>query len=163
MFFLELGKLDELFQNKFEIKLYRDLTMTPSVTKLIDRFRSLDDITLKTLAKNLYKYCIERIDDRKLKKIVKRHSGEAKSISLLGQFLKENANNIDLSKYTDPLRALNKLRVYDSHLVSEDNEDMTLYHTLNVNRNEPHVWQGAEMIKEVANTFGRINSVIEHS
>ncbi len=163
LLFIELSKIEELFQRKFSLKLYRNFSDTQTVTKLIDRFRSLDDDTLRSLANNLHKFCIERINEKQLKKLVRQKDNKFKSIRLLKQFLEEKNDMINFSEYTEPLFALTKLGTYDSLLDSDQNEDKSVYDCLNVNRSDPHIWQGAEMINKIAITFSRLHSAIEQS
>lgn len=147
-----LDWLNYVFQLKFGESLLREHSETDNLKVQIHRFRGIDESGLRSLAKDLVKYSIERMDKRSLIDSLGLTNSNLGTLKLLQSLL---------SKYTDeqyahdrmtPLFGAYDLRVADAHLSSSDVEEC--YSKLSVDRSAPFVHQAMQLIDSVQKAFG---------
>jgi len=114
-----IDALDKAFKNKFGSKLYVAHGEEESIKKRINRFQSSNNAGLYTLAKDIYRLVVERINTDTLKSIL-HPSEDLGSIKLLALLLDQES--INGRQLTSILVGLYDLRKLDAHLPSRDIE-----------------------------------------
>ena len=152
---LVISHFDSLFRKQYSLPVLQESSETESLVKLIDRFRVIDDGSLESLAKNLVKFTLERINKKSLKLSIGERNLDCGSIALLERLL-DNRGVKDSQRIVKPLRDLNRLRQLDSRSRTENTNTDGLYQSLGIDRSKPYVWQGAQLIKATANSFIKI-------
>lgn len=147
-----LGWIDQVFQEKFKIALFREHHEVEELSSKIHRFRAIDESGLRSLAKDLVKISVERINKKSLIDALGEGKSDQGTLKLLQRLL---------AKYTDedyaytrmtPLFGAYDLRGADAHLSSSDVNEC--YTRLGVDRSIPVTKQAEQLIQNVADAFG---------
>ncbi len=144
--------LDSVIQTKAGISLLREHHETEELEDRIVRFRGVDEAGLRSLAKDIVKYSIERINKKSLIKALGEQKSDQGTLKLLQRLLAKYTDEEYAHNRMTPLFGVYDLRGADAHLSSSDVEGC--YTRLGVNRSAPLVIQGAQMIEKVAEAFG---------
>lgn len=151
-----LEQFNNLYNNKFSLPILNDHEEIHSLLTQINRFQVHSDDSLESLAKNLVKLSIERLNCKNLKKTIGSDVGKEGSLHLLGILLEKKLGVENGEKIMAPLRSLYQLRLRDSHLKSKKIKVEEHYVVLQINRQLPYVWQGAQLIESTAKAFNEI-------
>jgi hypothetical protein len=119
------------------------------------RFRSINLDGLYALAKDLARITADSIDSTKLQKIIVPPKGEKwGSLKSLENYL-GTLVHLEESKFImAPLFAIYDLRLADAHLPKSNYEKQ--YQLLNINIEQPFVWQEYQMLNSCVTTIYRI-------
>lgn len=147
-----LSWLDSVFENKFGVSLLRDHHEVEALRKTIHRFRALDESGLRSLAKDIVKLTIERIDKKNLLIALSGGKSDQGTLKLLQSLLAKYTDEAYARKIMSPLFGVYDLRGADAHLSSSDVEEC--YARLSVERSAPLVRQAAQLIENVAVAVG---------
>lgn len=118
----------------------------------IHRFRATDENGLRSLAKDLVKATIERINKKSLVKALGEGKSDQGTLKLLQALLAKHTEEDYAYKRMTPLFGVYDLRGADAHLSSSDVEEC--YARLGVDRSAPRIQQAAQLIENVAEAFG---------
>lgn len=146
--------LDGVFEQKFGHRLLRDHFEVDDLYERVHRFRATDEASLRSLAKDLTKLTIERIQKSSLKMVLPNADGSLGSLKLLQQLLAQYTDEEYAFKRMTPLYGIYDLRGSDAHLSASDIEES--YKKLDLRRDEPMILQAASMIDCVTCTIGII-------
>ncbi|MDP2082999.1 MAG: hypothetical protein U0934_00475 [Pseudotabrizicola sp.] len=144
--------LDGVFQQKFEAMLLRDHHEVEELEGRIHRFRGVDENGLRSLAKDVVKATIERINKTNLLRALGEGKTDQGTLKLLQKLLAKYTEESYAYKRMTPLFGVYDLRGADAHLSSSDIEEC--YSRLGVDRSAPLIQQAAQLIENVAEAFG---------
>ena len=144
--------LEANFRAKFDLPLFRDHPETESLLTASHRFRALDEVGLRSLAKDAVKVTIERINKKSILKALSENESKLGTLKLLEQLIAKFTSDDYAKQRMAPLFGLYDLRSADAHLSSSDVD--TCYQRLGVDRSLPFVFQGALMLQNVSDTLG---------
>lgn len=131
-----------------------------SLYKTLHRFRATDEDGLRSLAKDVVRYTIERLEKKALMGALNLEKSELGTLKLLEANLANVTSVSFASQHMAPLYGLYDLRLSDAHLGNSKIE--SAYERLQVNRAQPLVIQAAAILQIVANTLGVIGTQIKH-
>jgi hypothetical protein len=160
MFHYALNWIDQVFREKFNIALLRDHHEVEELTSRIHRFRATDESGLRSLAKDLVKVSIERINKKSLIDALDDGKSDQGTLKLLQKLLEKYTDESYAYKRMTPLFGAYDLRGADAHLSSSDVEDC--YGRAGVNRSAPFVTQAEQLIQSVADAFGITGTELRH-
>ncbi|MEO1110037.1 MAG: hypothetical protein AAFX90_19150, partial [Pseudomonadota bacterium] len=144
--------LEANFRDKFGLPLFRAHHETETLLKTNHRFRALDEAGLRSLAKDVVKVTIERINKKSILKALSESESKLGTLKLLEQLIAKFTSDDYAKQRMAPLFGLYDLRSADAHLSSSDID--TCYQRLGVDRSLPIVFQGALMLQTVSDTLG---------
>jgi hypothetical protein len=147
-----LSWLDGVFRAKFGATLLRDHHEIEELEGRIHRFRATDENGLRSLAKDVVKATIERIDKKSLVKALGDGKSDRGTLKLLQALLAKYTDETYAHRRMTPLFGVYDLRGADAHLSGSDVEEC--YARLGVDRSTPLVRQAATLIENVAEAFG---------
>ena len=147
-----LSWLDKVFGAKFGVAFLRDHPEIEELKCEIHRFRATDENGLRSLAKDIVKVSIERINKKSLVNALGGSKSELGTLKLLQALLAKYTDETYAYNRMTPLFGVYELRVADAHLSSADVEDC--YAKLGVDRSAPFVKQAEMLIENVAKAFG---------
>lgn len=151
-----LGWIDQIFKKKFKIALFRDHPELEELASKVHRFRAVDESGLRSLAKDLVKMSIERINKKSLIDALGDGKSDQGTLKLLQKLLSKYTNEDYAYACMTPLFGAYDLRIAEAHLSSSDTEEY--YERIGVNRTAPLIKQGEQLIQNIANAFGVIGS-----
>src|SRR5690606_23882025 len=140
--------LDSVFQKKFGTALLRDHHEIEELEPRIHRFRATDENGLRSLAKDVVKATIERINKKSLVSALGEGKSEKGTLKLLQELLEKYTEESYAYRRMTPLFGVYDLRGADAHLSSSDIEEC--YARLGVDRSAPFIQQAATLIEHVA-------------
>lgn len=148
-----IAELDDLFKDRVGSPLFRSHHATDEIAKSIHRFRAIDEIGLLSLAKDIARLIIDRMDVSVLQQFAspppKEKWGSLKSLE------KALATKVPLDRsreITSRLFGIYELRLRDAHLPSAEEIDKALAKAC-VDQSEPRVTQGARLIFSAAHSL----------
>lgn len=144
---------------KYGMPILREHPEIQDLKSKIHRFRSLDESGLKGLAKDVVKFSIERLEKSKLKEIVKPNNEKLGTLKLLQSLLTSVTSEEFAKSHMAPLFGVYDLRGTDAHLSTSDVQ--SCFDRIQLNTSLPFVWQGAQLIGNVADTIGVIGTQIK--
>ncbi|NTG12335.1 hypothetical protein G6L33_01040 [Agrobacterium rhizogenes] len=147
-----LSWLNFVFQKKFGFQLLRDHHEIEELQRRIHRFRAVDENGLRSLAKDVVKTTIERIDKSSLVKALGEGKGDKGTLKLLEALLAKYTDDDYAYSRMTPLFGVYDLRGADAHLSGSDVENC--YKRLGVDRSAPLVLQAAQLLENVTEAFG---------
>lgn len=147
-----LSWLDEVFQKKFGAALLTDHHEIEELERRIHRFRALDENGLRSLAKDVVKATVERINKRSLVDALGERKSDHGTLKLLQALLANYTEEPYAYTRMTPLFGVYDLRGADAHLSSSDIEEC--YKKLKVDRSAPLIQQAAQLIESVAEALG---------
>lgn len=150
---LAIEEIDKLFKEKFGSPLFRLHHATEDITKAIHRFRATDQIGLLSLAKDVARLVIDRMDVSVLHKIAPPPSNEKwGSLKSLEKALGTIVSVERSRELTSPLFGIYELRLRDAHLPSGDEVHKALSKA-RVDQAELMIVQGAQLIYAAARSL----------
>jgi len=144
--------LDHVFTAKFGESLLRDHHEVSDLSIRIHRFRGLDEQGLRSLAKDIVKFTIERINKASLVRAIDEGKSDLGTIKLLQRLLAKYTDESYAYRRMSPLFGVYDLRGADAHLSSSDIEGC--YVRIGIDRKAPHIQQAAQMVEKVAEAIG---------
>lgn len=148
--------LDNCFVNAFGRELYKTHPEKEILLRSIHRFKAIDEVSLRSLGKDLYKFSLESIDHNVLKEVLNDVNSKMGSLKLLEALLARATDKAFAHSHMAPLFGLYDLRKSDAHLASSDVESS--YDRIGVPRDRPFIIQAVSMLKSVADTIGVIGT-----
>ncbi len=127
--------------------------------KTLHRFRATDEDGLRSLAKDVVRYTIERLDKKALVGALGLEKSELGTLKLLEANLAAVTSPSFASQHMAPLYGLYDLRLSDAHLGSSKIE--SAYERLQVDRTQRLVNQATAMLQIVADTLGVLGTQIK--
>jgi hypothetical protein len=147
-----LDWIGQVFQEKFDIALFRDHHEVEELSSRIHRFRATDESGLRSLAKDLVKISIERINKKSLIEALGERKSDQGTLKLLQRLLAKYTDDDYAYRRMSPLFGTYDLRGADAHLSSSDVNDC--YDRVGVDRSAPLTKQAEQLIQKVADAFG---------
>ncbi|WP_125182830.1 hypothetical protein [Minwuia thermotolerans] len=147
-----LSWLDNVFRAKFGATLLRDHHEIEELEGRVHRFRATDENGLRSLAKDVVKATIERINKKSLVSALEEGKSDQGTLKLLQALLAKYTEETYAYERMTPLFGVYDLRGADAHLSSSDIEEC--YARLRVDRSAPLVQQAAQLIESVAEAIG---------
>lgn len=148
-----IHELNRWFIRKFDRPLLLRRDEMFNIIQNIHRFRSVNEQGLQALARDIFKYVFEWVSPSNLKDALKTDLPSGKTLKMLEQLLREHSNIKDASKVMEAIFGLHDLRNHVSHLASSEANIEKYYGKIGINRDQPYVNQGAEMIERVSETL----------
>lgn len=146
---LAMNEIDQLFQEKLAVPLFRSHHATDEILRGINRFRATDSSGLLSLAKDLARLIADRMDVNALRKIVQPPDGEKwGSLKSLEKALATKIAPGRAAEIVGRLFGIYELRLGDAHLPSSELSDALS--KARVDPSAPFVQQGAELIYTAA-------------
>ena len=127
----------------------------------IHRFRAVDEMGLRALGKDVVKFAIERLNKKSLVDALKVGKSELGTLKLVESVLTLVTNADFARQHVAPLFGAYELRGADAHLASSDIE--SAYQKLGIDRTSPYPFQGAALVKNIAETIGVIGTEIQRA
>ena len=152
---LAIEQVNQSFIQRFRMPLLLPRDEMHNVISRVHRFRAVDEDGLLALARDMTKYVLEWISPSNLHSIIKIKIPKHKTLKMLKHFLHVENGFDNADEIMAPLFGLYDLRNYDSHLPSISQSVEVHYRKVGVNREQPTVHQGAEMIQKVAETLSK--------
>ena len=152
---LAIEQVNQSFLQRFCVPLLLPGDEMHNIISKIHRFRAVDEDGLLALARDMTKYVLEWISPSNLHSVVKFDVSKRKTLKMLKHFLQVENGVDNADEIMAPLFGLYGLRNYDSHLPSSCQSVEVQYTKVGVNRDQPTVHQGAEMIQKVAGTLSK--------
>ena len=153
--------LKERFYEKYSLDMTNQHGELEEIKRSIHRFRAVDEGGLRSLAKDVFRFSIERFNKKVLLSALGWQESKLGTIKLLEEVL-ASVTKVEFAKtHMAPLYGVYDLRNADAHLASMDIEGC--YSRIGVDRNERFVVQGATLIKNVADTIGEIGTYLKNS
>ena len=149
-----------IFKEKFNRILFRDHHELKELSLKIHRFRGIDESGLRSLAKDVCKFSIERIEKKSLMNLLDISQSNEGTLKLLQKLLNEHINDKFAYNLMKPLFGIYDIRNLDTHLASSDGEKY--YKKLSIDRDQPLVKQAEQMIQSFAYNLGCIGNVIKN-
>ena len=147
-----LDWIDRVFQEKFKTALFREHHEVEGLSSKIHRFRAIDESGLRSLAKDLVKISIERINKNSLIDALGEGKLDQGTLKLLQRLLENYTNKEYAYSRMTPLFGAYDLRGADAHLSSSDVDES--YARVGVDRTAPLIKQAEQLIQNVADAFG---------
>ncbi len=147
-----LGWFDHVFLDVFRVPLLRDHDEVGAVVEKIHRFRAVDENGLRSLAKDIVKISIERINKKNLISALGEKKSNLGTLKLLQTLLAKHTDDDYAYAQMTPLFGVYDLRGADAHLSSSDVEEC--YSRLGVDRSGPYITQACDLMMSVAVAFG---------
>ncbi|WP_416799474.1 hypothetical protein [Ciceribacter azotifigens] len=144
--------LAHVFQEKFAAELLRNHHEIEVLEGRIHRFRAIDENGLRSLAKDVVKATIERINKNSLLIALGESGSDKGTLKLLQSLLAKYTDETYAYSRMSPLFGVYDLRAADAHLSSSDVEEC--YVRIGVDRSAPLVQQAVQLIANVAKAFG---------
>ncbi|HLI76741.1 MAG TPA: hypothetical protein VKV02_07325, partial [Acidobacteriaceae bacterium] len=157
-----LETLNEVMQRLFGVLAIRPHAEHERLIRSAHRFRSTDQIGFFGLAKDLTRILVDNMDSNALQKVVPLQKGEKrgslKSLqAVLGTVLsQEHAHHL-----MSPLFGIYDLRLADAHLPPADLDQA--YLNVKVDRTQPFVTQGAQLIFVIVNQLHLIATALDYA
>jgi hypothetical protein len=154
-----IQQANTLSEEKLGIKIFREHEEVPNLLKRAHRFRSVDEASFYSLAKDLARLTADSLDTEAMQSIVPPPKntkwGSLKSL----ENLLASKNDRDLiRKITAPLVGVYELRHADAHLPSSQLEEV--FELIKVDRSTPFIYQGYNLLHEVViGLYGVIDSL----
>lgn len=147
-----LSWLNRVFEQKFAVTLLREHHEVDSLVAKIHRFRANDETGLRSLAKDVVKISIERIDKKSLISALGKDKSDFGTLKLLQNLLAKYTSDDYAYKRMTPLFGVYDLRGADAHLSSSDVNEC--YLRIGVDRDAPFSIQATQLLKSIADAFG---------
>ncbi len=151
MLHFSINLLGEVFEHKFGASLFREHHEVEELSLRIHRFRAVDENGLRSLAKDVVKFTIERINKKSLVAALGEGKSNHGTLKLLQALLAKYTDEEYAYRRMSPLFGAYDLRGADAHLSSSDVEDS--YKRAGVDRSSPLVKQAEQLIDSVASAF----------
>lgn len=151
LLFLALKRINHVFNKKFGNALLRDHDQVSSIMGQIHRFRGVDENGLRSLAKDVVRISIERLNEKTLFTALGEEQSDLRSLKLLEKLLAKYTNEDDASAQMVPLFGVYDLRKTDAHLPSSKIDGC--YTRLAVDRSKPYVLQAVDLLQSVGSAF----------
>lgn len=147
-----IQKANALSEEKLGIKIFREHEEVPNLLAKAHRFRSVDEASFYSLAKDLARIIVDSLDAEAMQSIVPPpQKTKWGSLKTLENFLASKHDRNFIRKITAPLVGVYELRHADAHLPSSQiNEAFDL---IKVDRSAPFIHQGHQMLYEVVNSL----------
>lgn len=155
---MALDYINRVFQDKFDIPLLREHHEVEELSSRVHRFRAIDESGLRSLAKDIVKLSIERINKKSLITALGIDKSDQGTLKLLQQLLAKYTDEDHAYTRMTPLHGAYDLRGADAHLSSSDIEGC--YKRANVDRSAPLNKQAECLIQNVADAFGNTAAVL---
>lgn len=152
-----IDHIDRLFSQKFKSTLFLEQFQMSDIIEKVHRFRAVDEDGLLKLARDLFKYVIEWINGENLNKVLKEKLKPNQTLKMLQQFSQEHNSDRDAHKTLSPLFGISDLRNYESHPPSSLYDIEGYYKIIGIDRSQPMIYQGSEMIERIADTFAKLS------
>lgn len=147
-----IQQANALSEEKLGIKIFREHEEVPNLLSKAHRFRSIDETSFYSLAKDLARITADSLDAEAMQSIVpspkKIKWGSLKSLENL---LASKYNRDFIRKITAPLVGVYELRHADAHLPSSQIDEA--FDLIKVDRSAPFVHQGHQLLHEVVNSL----------
>lgn len=147
-----LNWLDNVFKDKFGGEILREHDEISFLKDRIHRFRATDEPSLRSLAKDIVKLTIERLDKKSLLAACKEADPKLGTLKLFERLLAEHTKAEHARARFATLFGIYDLRLADAHLSKSDIEGC--YDRIGVDRDMPFVLQASTMMQQVADTIG---------
>ena len=156
-----LRQINNASKEHLKIPFFREHNSISEIIKSINRFRAMDDKGLFSLAKDIARIIVDDIDVESLQKIVsppkKTKWGSLKTVeNLLAIKIKPEYAR----KILSPFVGVYELRHGDAHLPSSEIENS--FKLIEIDRDEPSVIQGYQMIYACVDNLHIILNIIEN-
>lgn len=152
MFHYALDWIDQVFREKFNITLFRDHHEVKELASRAHRFRAMDESSLRSLAKDLVKISIERINKKSLIDALGEGKSDQGTLKLLQRLLAKHTDEDYAYTRMTPLFGVYDLRGADAHLSGSDINEC--YERVGLDRSLPLTKQAEQLIQSVADAFG---------
>ena len=160
--FLEpaLQQFDEVTREKLARGVLRAHEKVGALLKVAHRFRAVNEAGLLALAKDLCRLIVDRIDAGVLQTIVQPSKGEKwGSLKSLEKVLASKIEPNVARAILTPLAGIYELRLADAHLPS--GEYASGFEMAGVDRNQPHVMQGRDLLHASVSALYRISETVD--
>ena len=160
--FIESGidYVNSLAQEKFGINIFKKHKEFSNIANKTHRFRSLDEQSFFSLAKDIARLSADSLDIDSMRKYLNMTKEERLgSIKTLEKLLSEKYGEENSKKITKVLVGIYELRLADAHLPSSEIEEA--YNKLQVDRTLPFVHQGYQLLYEFVSCIYFIADVIK--
>ena len=147
-----LNWLDDVFKEKFGGEILREHDEISALQDRIHRFRATDEPSLRSIAKDIVKLTIERLDKKSLLAACKGADPKLGTLKLFERLLAEHTDAEHARTRFAPLFGIYDLRLADAHLSKSDIEGC--YERIGVDRDLPFVLQASTIMQQVADTIG---------
>lgn len=147
-----IQQVNALSEEKLGIRIFREHEEVPNLLKKAHRFRSIDEVSFYSLAKDLARLTADSLDAEAMQSIVpppkKTKWGSLKSLENL---LASKHDRDLIRKLTAPLVGVYELRHADAHLPSSQIEEA--FELIKVDRSAPFIHQGQQLLHEVVTSL----------
>ncbi len=151
-----IQKANQTFIEEYHMPLFQQQNLINNIQRKIHRFRSVEEDGLLSLASEINKYVLERIDTSSLRRNLNSNIQSRKTLKLLEGFFHQKLEYENASEIVAPLFGVNDLRNIHSHYTPDDQREEKYFEVIGINRSAPIVHQGAEMIDKVATAFSML-------
>lgn len=150
--------LDEKFEARYGFRLFRKHEITEKLLAAVNRFRSIDKLSLLALAKDLARLTSDSIDVAVLHKIAPPpvHGQAAGSLKSLERVLTTLASPDRARLLLRPLFGVYELRLGDAHLPSSKADDA--FELVGLDRETTWLQQGERLIEVIAEALNQIGN-----
>ena len=156
-----LDRLARIADTTLGVALIRRHPRTSEILLRAHRFCATDRDGLCALAKDLVRLTADCIDARAVQTLVPPPKGEKwGSLKSLEKLLATRTETTESERLMSPLFGIYELRLVDAHLRAVDDVDQAL-RKLGVNRNEPFVVQGRQVLDACVSTIYAIGDVLD--
>ena len=162
--FLERGlmRFEEVTRKKLAPGVLRSHDKVDSLLKAAHRFRAVDEAGLLALAKDLTRLIADRIDAGVLQTVVQPPEGQAwGSLKSLEKVVASKIEPRRARSMLTPLVGVYELRLADAHLPSAEYREA--FEMAGVDRNEPFVMQGRDLLRACVDALYRISGVVDEN
>jgi hypothetical protein len=157
-----LRVLNEMSEREFGFQLFRQHPELDALTASVHRFRSTDQPSFFSLAKDIARLTADSIDSGAIQKIVLPPKGEKwGSLKSLENLVALRVGPERARSLLGPLVGIYKLRLADAHLVGSDIDEA--FALADVERNQPFVIQGYQVLHSCASCLYEILQVLDES
>lgn len=155
-----IQQANALSDKKLGIKIFREHEKVPNLLANAHRFRSIDEASFYSLAKDLARITADSLDAKAMQSIVpppqKTNWGSLKSLENL---LASKYNRDSIKEITAPLVGVYKLRLADAHLPSSQIDEA--FDLIKIDRSAPFVYQGFQLLHEVVKSLCGVIEVLK--
>lgn len=149
-----ITELDKIFYKIFKRGiLNRSIDISP-ITKKIHRFRAVDDESIFSLAKDITRVFIDRIDREALRIASGTDDKKLGSIKLIERLLGNYIGLEEARRITAPIVGVYDLRIADAHPTSSKIEES--FELIGIDRSQSYLKQAFHMIDEYACSIWKI-------
>lgn len=155
-----INYVNYLSKEKLNIDIFRKHDSISDLVKKTHRFRSLDQQTFYSLAKDLARLTADSLDTESMQSICKPPKGTKwGSLKTLENLLSQKVENDMARKITSALVGIYELRHADAHLPTSSIEDS--FSLLNIDRKLPFIFQGYQLLHDCVSSIYGIAEVLK--